>query len=326
MSKCALVTGGCGNIGSYVVDALLDRGYDVIVLDPAPPLVHWVDEIAKDRLIYRHGVTSDLRQIMALKEEYEIDEIYDFAGILGSEELTSRFESALFHNVNGARNLFELAKMIGAKVYHINIEFAGYGFTDAYSVSKEMALRLAIEYVKKYGVEIVSSYVHHIFCERQKLMPVRKIIPTLVAYAVTGSRFRIFGNPRKMMDLLYARDFAEVVIDLLNHDEVQTVDKHIYDIGVGYGVELEDLVKYVYELAGNEPNYVVMEDFRKQRPDPYRIAKNDWEEILGKRNLSGVKEKMGYVLEKYKEQYSMDEFRLAVEIYEQRHRFVQNGV
>ena len=329
MPEYVLVTGGCGQIGSHVVEELLRRDYRVIVLDPAPPLPGWWQYIADDKLIYRHGVTSDIRQIMAILEEYgkDLKYIYDFAGILGSEELTSRFDSAVFLNTMGSRNVFELAKSTGARVYHINIEFAGYGFTDGYSVSKEMALRMAVEYVKKYGVFIVSSYVHHIFCERQKLVPVRKIVPTLIAYAVTGSRFRIFGSPYKQMDLLYSPDFARVVVDLLEHPEVQTVDKHIYDIGVGYGVPLVELVEMVYRIAGREPNYVVMEDFRKQKPDPYRVARNDWKELLGdKYVLRGPREVMDYVVAQYRRMYSMDEFRLAVAIYEQRHRFSQHGV
>ena len=162
--RYALVTGGCGQIGSWFVEKLVERGYRVVVLDPRPPYPEWADLIAGDEVIYRHGTSADVRQIFALAEEYFFDYIYDFGALLGSEELTSRLDSALMMNTIGARNVFELAKMQGSAVYHINIEFAGYGFTDGYSVTKEMALRTAIEYAKKYGVYIVSSYVHHVFC------------------------------------------------------------------------------------------------------------------------------------------------------------------
>lgn len=35
-----LVTGGAGFIGSFIVDLLVERGYDVIILDILEPQVH----------------------------------------------------------------------------------------------------------------------------------------------------------------------------------------------------------------------------------------------------------------------------------------------
>src|SRR3989442_11364248 len=40
MSLRVLVTGGAGFIGSHTVDLLLDRGYDVRILDNLQPRVH----------------------------------------------------------------------------------------------------------------------------------------------------------------------------------------------------------------------------------------------------------------------------------------------
>ena len=40
MTDRVLVTGGCGFIGSAIVDQLVDRGVDVVVLDNLAPDVH----------------------------------------------------------------------------------------------------------------------------------------------------------------------------------------------------------------------------------------------------------------------------------------------
>ena len=163
-------------------------------------------------------------------------------------------------------------------------------------------------------------------CERQRLLPARKLLPTLISYAVVGRRFRIFGSGDKLMDMLYAPDFADLVIDLMESGRAKPVNEHIYDIGVGYGIRLEDLVKMVYEMVGDKPNYVVVEDVRKQSSNPYRVAKNDWVEILGRRRLRGFKEVGKQVIDEYLRRYEPEDFRLAVEVYEQRHRFGEVGV
>ena len=48
MKKHALVTGGAGFIGSHLVDTLLERGYEVTVLDSLSPQVHGDAEVDDD--------------------------------------------------------------------------------------------------------------------------------------------------------------------------------------------------------------------------------------------------------------------------------------
>ena len=48
MSKHVLITGGAGFIGSHLVDTMLDRGYEVSVLDNLSPQVHGDAELDDD--------------------------------------------------------------------------------------------------------------------------------------------------------------------------------------------------------------------------------------------------------------------------------------
>src|SRR5512133_2712459 len=108
MAKRILVTGGAGFVGSYLVDALLDRGFNVRIYDSLSPQVHPAggpDYLAKDVEIVR-GDRRDLESLRAAVRG--VDVVYHLAAAVGVGQ--SMYEIAHYMGVNtqGTANLLQV--------------------------------------------------------------------------------------------------------------------------------------------------------------------------------------------------------------------------
>ena len=108
MARRILVTGGAGFVGSYLVDALLDRGFNVRIYDSLSPQVHPAgvpDYLAKNVEIVR----GDMRDLESLRTAVRgIDVVYHLAAAVGVGQ--SMYEIAHYMGVNtqGTANLLQV--------------------------------------------------------------------------------------------------------------------------------------------------------------------------------------------------------------------------
>lgn len=113
MSVRAVVTGGCGFIGSHLVERLLDRGDDVTVFDSVPPPEH-------QRLARAHArhVAGDILDRSALAGAIEpgVDVVFHLAAVVGVDQYLARPLDVIDINFSGTRNVLDLAERAGARV------------------------------------------------------------------------------------------------------------------------------------------------------------------------------------------------------------------
>ena len=100
MAKKALVTGGCGFIGTWLVRALLDRGYEVTTLDSG---IQKIAEHKQARNI--EGLTIDTRLLQELVPKH--DEIYHLAATVGTS-LINKGPEFPFVDLAGTMNLIAI--------------------------------------------------------------------------------------------------------------------------------------------------------------------------------------------------------------------------
>jgi dTDP-L-rhamnose 4-epimerase len=100
MSKNVLITGGAGFIGSHLADELLDRGYNVRVLDNLSEQVHGKNGKKPDYLNPEvELVTGDVRDPQKVKEALKgIDAVYHYAAMVGVGQ--SMYEIREYTDVN----------------------------------------------------------------------------------------------------------------------------------------------------------------------------------------------------------------------------------
>lgn len=270
--KC-LVTGGAGFIGSNIVDALLERGDEVVVVDNESAECH--DQFYWNTLSQNHCVDiNDFKSLRPLLEGVE----YVFH--LAAE---SRIQPSLINplqtfqtNVVGTANVLQAAREAGVKRVMYSSTSSAYGLkntpplkedmpTDClnpYSVAKvggEAACRL---YTRLFGLETVIFRYFNVYGFRQ---PVKgQYAPVLGLFI----RQRNAGQPMTIVgDGLQRRDFTDVR-DVVQANLLSAVCGHPDIVGatINVGTGKNHSVLELAKLVGGD--YV----FIPERPGEARVT------------------------------------------------------
>lgn len=112
-----LVTGGAGFIGSHTCVELLDKGYNVVIVDDlsnsSPVAVDRIREITgvmDDRLVFVEANILDRAALENIFSAYPIDAIIHFAGFKAVGESTQKPLEYYWNNVAGSLVLFDVAR------------------------------------------------------------------------------------------------------------------------------------------------------------------------------------------------------------------------
>jgi dTDP-alpha-D-glucuronic acid decarboxylase len=108
----AVVTGGCGFVGSHLAQALIGRGDEVTVFDTAPP-----DQLSMITDHARH-VEGDIRHADSLARAITpgVDVVYHLASVVGVDQYLARPLDVIDITLTGTRNVLDLALRAGASV------------------------------------------------------------------------------------------------------------------------------------------------------------------------------------------------------------------
>jgi UDP-glucose 4-epimerase len=241
----ALVTGGAGFIGSNLVDALLDRGDEVTV----------VDNLAS-------GKRENLRAALARGAGFDEADIRD-AGRMRTV-LASARPDIVFHlaaqidvrksiedpawdagvNVVGTINVLEAARHAGVKrVVNTSTGGAIYGDADvmptpesapakpmaAYGQSKFCAETYCGWYERLYGLSSVILRYGNVYGPRQDPHGEAGVVAIFCGKLLAGERPLIYGDGRQTRDYTYVGDIVAANLAAAAHPEAHGA----YNIGTG---------------------------------------------------------------------------------------------
>jgi dTDP-L-rhamnose 4-epimerase len=105
-----LVTGGAGFIGSYIVDLLIEAGYNVSIFDNLEPQVHGSKQI---RPQYLNSTATFLKKDMRVQEELaeaisDVDAIFHQAAAVGVGQSMYLISKYIHSNTLGTANLLDV--------------------------------------------------------------------------------------------------------------------------------------------------------------------------------------------------------------------------
>jgi nucleoside-diphosphate-sugar epimerase len=237
-----LVTGGNGFIGSHVVENLLKKGHKVTIFTRRkenPPI--W-----NKKVDYFLGDVKDSEAVFEAISHH--NGVINLAGILGTAETVTNPKESVEVNIQGAINVFEAIKKF--KVRAVQITVGNYTWHNTYAITKYASERFAHMYNKEFGTQISVVRGLNVYGERQKHLPVRKVVPNFVLAALKNEPIVIFGDGQQLLDLIYAKDVAEITARslLLEHEHYQDV----FEAGSGILVTATALAEMVIKLSGSK--------------------------------------------------------------------------
>ena len=274
-SRVVMVTGGMGFIGRYLVNALLDLGKEVVVLDNLSTAVE--TEVPDGVRLVRADI-RDTEQIRHAMDGVEVV-FHTAANANGSLSVREpRFDFT--NNTCGSFNVLEASIQAGAKrlvymssasVYgrpqrfpmdelHPTRPFVPYG---ASKLAGE-ALLLAVGYAQ--GLSVV---VGRPFCvwgpgEHPDLALVE--VSRYMRWHLRRERIQIVGDPeRKTRDFVHVSDLVQGLLLLAERG----VPGESYNIGSGSEISMRQLVDAIGEVTGRP---VEVEALTEITEDTYRLV------------------------------------------------------
>ena len=256
-----LVTGGTGFIGSHVVDNLRSKGKQVTVFDRHLHDCHrddfgiWIGDL-KDRETVTEAVANH-------------DGVIHLGAILGTQETISMASLVAEVNIVGSLNVFDACKVNKRKAVYISV--GNYWMNNPYSITKNAAEKFALMYNKEFGTQIAVVRGLNAYGPRQKVMPVRKVVPNFILPALKDEELRVYGSGDQIMDMIYVEDVAEILVRALLRDH--GVYDRVIEAGMGRDTTINELAGLVVRACGSrsEINHVEM----RPGEEPDSVVKAD---------------------------------------------------
>jgi len=265
MSKTYLVTGGCGFIGSYVIEELLkDRDADIQVIcvdkmGVGSDLKHI--PLNDDRL--KH-VVRDISSSSFTEFIGKVDYILHLAAESHVDRSITNPLAFIDSNVIGTANVLELCKQDHARMVHVSTDEV-YGhlqlheepFTEEhplkprspYSASKASSDLLVQSYIATFGINASITRCCNNYGPRQHN---EKLIPTVIRSLAQGQYIPVYGKGDNIREWIHARDHAKAIIEVLHKEDAA----ELYNIpGSAEFTNLELIDQIIKTVVDKAPRY-----------------------------------------------------------------------
>ncbi len=259
-----LVTGGAGFIGSHLVDALLELGAEVRVLDDLSSGLASNLEHCRDRIDF---VREDLREPSAVHEACAGRRYVFHQAALGSVPRSMEDPATTIAiNVAGTANLFAAARDAGARRVVYASSSSVYGDSEGlpqregeegrplspYALSKHMNEELAEVFASCYELELVGLRYFNVYGPRQRPDgPYAAVIPLFFSAALEGRAAQIYGDGEQSRDFTFVADAVQA--NLLAATVALPAPNAAVNIAGGRCVTVNDLARAVAKVAGGGP-------------------------------------------------------------------------
>ncbi len=258
--------GGCGFVGSHIVDHLLICGYAVRILDKHPE--HFRERLSEVEYIFgdfRDGETV-LRALLGVDAVVHL--------VSTTVPGTADFDpiSDVKDNLIGTLTLLEAMSSAGvSRILFMSSGGTVYGVPEHTPIPEDHPLRpinsygivkASIEhylsmYQRSRGLSPITIRASNPYGPRQGHSGVQGVISTFLNRIIAGEELEIWGDGSVVRDYLYISDLAELSVKALSTQETGS-----FNAGSGVGTSLREVVTMIEAATGIQAQLT----YRSSRP------------------------------------------------------------
>ena len=244
-----LVTGGCGFIGSTIVDLLIENGHEVVVLDNlSTGNKENLNEKAK---FYEKDIRMNLSKIFE-EEKFDVV-IHEAAQINVRSSMENPINDAEI-NILGSLNLIELSKKFDVKKFiYASSGGAMYGDPEKIPCDEEHKInplspygfsKGAVEwYIVNSGLKFRVLRYSNVYGPRQDPKGEAGVISIFIDNMLEGKKCFINGNGEQTRDFVYVEDVAKANLIALEKEGY-------FNIGTGEEISVNNLFEGIKKVVG----------------------------------------------------------------------------
>jgi UDP-glucose 4-epimerase len=260
----ALVTGGCGFIGSHTVDALLADGFEVVVIDN-------LSNGRPQNLAHHQGNPNlavhiaDIADYDAIEPLFEgVDWVFHLAAL--ADIVPSIQRPLEYHraNVDGTIHLLEASRKAGVKRLIYAASSSCYGIPEAYptpekapvqpeypyATTKWLGEQYVLNWHKVYGMPVTSMRFFNVYGPRSRTSGTYgAVFGVFLAQKLAGKPYTVVGDGTQTRDFTFVTDVVQACIAAARSQEVIG---EVLNVGSGHTYSVNELVR----LLGGEVTYI----------------------------------------------------------------------
>lgn len=251
------MTGGAGFIGSHLVDALVEQGDEVMVIDDLRSGREANVAAVADRIQF---VRADLSRDPIAHLFQPDDVVYHLAGMADIVPSIERPRDYFDANVIGTFNALEAARNAGVRRVIYTASSTCYGIPDTfptpetapidtrypYAQTKYQGEELVRHWHRCYGISTVSLRLFNVYGPRSRTTGTYgAVFGVFLAQKLQGEPFTVVGDGEQTRDFTYVSDIVEALLRAVDADNV---DGEVINVASGNPQSVNRLV----ELLGGE--------------------------------------------------------------------------
>ncbi|MBE7086436.1 MAG: UDP-glucose 4-epimerase GalE [Clostridiales bacterium] len=285
-----LVTGGCGYIGSHTVLELLNKNYDVVVVDnfsnSSFESLRRVQKITGKEVTFYEADIRDVEMMEKIFSTHTFDAVIHFAAFKAVGESCKLPLKYYENNISGTVSLLQIMEKHNVKKIIFSSSATVYGdperlpldetcrlsTTNPYGSTKlmmEMIMQDLYKADNAWNIILlryfnpVGAHESGLIGEDPKGIP-NNLMP-FVAQVASGKLqcINVFGNDYDTPDGTGVRDYIHVVDLALGHiaaiEHCNDSGVHIYNLGTGHGYSVLDMIHAFEKACGKTLPYKICE-------------------------------------------------------------------